>query len=427
MMRVLIVGENASMRMGGEAAIPFLYFKFLRGRGIEAWLLTHERNREELSALLPDEVDRLHFIPELAQDMFLWRLTRWLPRKINEQSAGALMAMKSQVRLRRKAIDLVRSEGIDIVHQVYPVSPKAPSGMYGLGAPVVIGPMSGDMDYPPAFQYMHSPAARALERFGRRAADRLNRLLPGKLRADSLIASDPRTRRALPRGARGVVYEGVPDVSVNLETFQYDESAEAARRGDGPVRFLFLGRLVDWKGVDLLLEAFRRAVDGAGDREIRLEILGDGQERAALEARAHRLGLGDRVHFAGWVRNEETPAWMARAHVFVLPSLRECGGIVLLEAMAMGLPVIATRWGGPEIHVDDATGIRVEPSSREGFIAGLAEAMLRLARSPGLRAEMGAAGRERVRSGWYTWDRKVDRILEIYEETLERAGAPARR
>jgi glycosyltransferase involved in cell wall biosynthesis len=427
MMRVLIVGENASMKMGGEATYPYYYFKLLRGRGIEAWLLAHERNRDELRALLPDDFDRVHMIRELDHDVMLWRITRRLPQKVYDQTFGAMMAMKNQVRMRREAVDLIKSERIDIVHQVYPLSPRAPSGMYGLGVPVVIGPLSGDMDYPPAFQYMHGRAARAVERFGRRSAEALNRLVPGKLMADSLIVANPKTRMALPRDARGMIYEGISEVSVDLDTFQYDESVAEARRRDDAIRFLYLGRLVNWKGVDLLLAAFRKALDEAGDQVMELQILGDGKERTTLEAQAQRLGMSERVQFAGWVKNEETPAWMRRSHVFVLPSLRESGGIVLMEAMAMGLPVITSRWGGPEVHVDDATGIRVAPSSRDEFISGLTEAMLRLARSPGLRAEMGAAGRERVLSGWYTWERKIDRILEIYSETLERARTTTRR
>jgi glycosyltransferase involved in cell wall biosynthesis len=109
---------------------------------------------------------------------------------------------------------------------------------------------------------------------------------------------------------------------------------------------------------------------------------------------------------------------MRQADVFVLPSLREVGGIVLLEAMAVGLPVIATDWGGPAIHVTDSTGIRVAPTSREDFIRGLADAMVRLADSPELRQQMGHAGLERVRTNLYDWNQKTDRLLEIYAELI---------
>src|SRR5262249_30600470 len=94
-------------------------------------------------------------------------------------------------------------------------------------------------------------------------------------------------------------------------------------------------------------------------------------------------------------------------------SLFECGGAVVLEAMASGLPVIATRWGGPVDYLDAGCGILVEPASRERFIAGLAAAMNQLANDAPLRRRMGENGRERaVRH--FDWERKSDRSLEIY-------------
>lgn len=83
-----------------------------------------------------------------------------------------------------------------------------------------------------------------------------------------------------------------------------------------------------------------------------------------------------------------------------------------MEAMAVGLPVIATNWGGPGDYLNSTWGILVEPASKEGFVKGLTDAMLKLTQSPELRPSMGCAGRERVRQH-FDWEGKVDRILEI--------------
>jgi glycosyltransferase involved in cell wall biosynthesis len=419
-MRVLIVGENASLRMGGEATYPYFFFKLLRERGIDTWLVGHGRVRDELSELLPDALDRILLSDDSRLDRFLCSTGDRLPWKIHDQTTAVLAQIITQYRLRRLAARLVRTAGIDLVHQVYPISPKAPSAMYGFGVPVIIGPLSGNMEYPPGFQYMQRRGARAVEQIGRLGSHVINWLVPGKVRADTLIVANPQTRKALPLGSRGFIYEGISEVSVDLRIFQFER---AARPDDGIVRFVYLGRLVAWKGVNLLLEAFKKVSDQAGSLNLALEILGDGDERAALEEQAARLGLGAQVQFAGWLAPNEAAERMKRSDVFVLPSLRESGGIVLMEAMALGLPIVATNWGGPGVHVDDASGIRVDPTSRTTFIDGLAEAMLRLARSPELRARMGHAARERVKRGTYTWDHKIDRILEIYRETLTRAAA----
>jgi glycosyltransferase involved in cell wall biosynthesis len=97
-----------------------------------------------------------------------------------------------------------------------------------------------------------------------------------------------------------------------------------------------------------------------------------------------------------------------------LPSLFECGGAVVLEAMAMGLPVIATDWGGPADYLDESCGILVKPSSREALVDGFASAMQRLAQSPELRARLGDAGYKRAREH-FDWEHKINQILKIYE------------
>jgi glycosyltransferase involved in cell wall biosynthesis len=419
--RVVILGENASMKMGGEASFPYLFFKLLRARGVEAWLVAHARTRDEMLRLLPEETDRMHFIEESPLDIWLWKLGLRLPRKIDEQTIGMLRHILTHRRLRRLVAEVIRRERAEIVHETTPISPKAPSAMYNLGVPVVAGPLSGAMDFPPAFQHLQSKAARLIERGGRAVSHLANWLVPGRIKAESLVVANEQTLKALPKGYRGKVYEGISEVSVDLKVWKL--GGRASREADGIVRFSYLGRLVGWKAVDLLIDAFRIVADRCP--EARLEILGDGETRQELEAQTARLGLTDRVEFAGWLSAEEGARRLRGSDVFVLPSLRESGGVVLLEAMSVGLPVVASRWGGPGVHVDDATGIRVAPDSREGFINGLADAMIRLATSPELRETMGLAAIRRVESGTYDWDRKIDRFLEIYAETIDRRASKA--
>ena len=414
---VVIVGENASMSMGGEACYPYFFFKLLRERGVEAWLVAHERCRDEMLNLLPHEASRMRFIKDTPTDIFLWKLGLKLPRKIDEQTVGVLSHTLRHFRLRKEVRQIIASEHVDIVHETTPISPKAPSALYDLGVPVVVGPLSGGMDYPPAFQHLQSNISRMVERVGRLLSHAVNRLVPGRIRAEALVVANDQTIEALPVGSRGKIYPGISEVSVDAKLWR--DGGRAFREQDGLVRFTYLGRLVDWKAVDLLLEAFARTVGVCPD--VRLEILGDGNARQELEALSSKLSLGNSVTFAGWVNATEAAARLRKSDVFVLPSLRESGGIVLLEAMAVGLPVVASHWGGPGVHVDDATGIRVKPASREAFISGLSKAMITMAQSPELRRSMGEAAIRRVEVGTYDWDRKIDRFLEIYHETVLRS------
>jgi glycosyltransferase involved in cell wall biosynthesis len=104
----------------------------------------------------------------------------------------------------------------------------------------------------------------------------------------------------------------------------------------------------------------------------------------------------------------------------VLPSLFEAGGAAVLEAMAVGLPVIATNWGGPVDYVDASCGLLITPTSQAGFIQNLADAMIKLAQAPDLREQMGRNGRQRVLK-YYDWEKKTDAILKIYADTVRQS------
>jgi glycosyltransferase involved in cell wall biosynthesis len=179
----------------------------------------------------------------------------------------------------------------------------------------------------------------------------------------------------------------------------------------GPPRILFVGRLVARKGVDRLLEALARIVD----RAWRLEIVGFGPERDPLEARARALGLSERVEFLGRVSSDELVAAYRRAACFVLPATlderadTEGLGVVLLEAMSYGVPVVATRMGGIVDVVDAGrTGVLVDddPASLAAGIASILD-------DPARGRLLGVAGRARVRER-FGWDSIVDRLDAVY-------------
>jgi glycosyltransferase involved in cell wall biosynthesis len=387
-------------------------------------LLVHGRCRDELLAAFPQDADRLYFIPDTLAHKALWQVGKRLPGKVDDQTTGFARHQLSQLLQRRIAQDLVRRHDVDVVHEPTPISPKYVSRMYGLGAPVVIGPMCGGMDYPPAFQYMQSGFARNLERAGRGVAQVFHKMSPGKLQAAALVVANDRTRLALPRGCRGRVSE-MPESGVELKGYPPIDYASRPPPGSGdPVRFVYLGRLVDWKAVDLLLEAFKGVAQA--HPTARLDVLGDGPMLESLRKRNAELGLQGRVDFPGWVSKAQGLEKLRQADVFVLPSLRECGGNALLEAMAVGLPCVATNWGGPGKYLDDACGLRVDPTSREGFIAGLSSAMMSLAHSPEKRVALGTAARRRLSEHYFTWESKVERMLEIYRGAIaDGRGAPA--
>jgi glycosyltransferase involved in cell wall biosynthesis len=410
--RVLIVADHASAQFGGEAILPLHYFRGLRRRGVETWLIVHGRTRAELAERFASDLHRIHFIPDTRLHRLLDRVGRRLPRMAKHFTAGWLLRLLTQVAARRVARRLVRELQIDVVHQPIPVSPRESSVLYGLGAPVIIGPMNGGMIYPPGFGRSQTGGGTPFMSTARRLSELVHRALPGKLRADVLLVANERTRRALPGAIRGKVIT-LAENGVDLSLWE----PRTPTADDGqPVRFVFSGRLDDWKGADMLIEAFSGLV---AQVPATLDIIGDGQEHAKLEQMIARLGLAESVKLLGWRPQGEAARIIRDSDVFVLPSIYECGGAVVLEAMASGLPVIAADWGGPADYLDEASGVLVPLRNRHQLIADLREAMLRLARSPKLRRQMGQAGRQRVLES-YDWERKVEQMLDIYRQTAAR-------
>jgi glycosyltransferase involved in cell wall biosynthesis len=147
--------------------------------------------------------------------------------------------------------------------------------------------------------------------------------------------------------------------------------------------------------------------------DITLELVGEGDARLDNEALARRLGLADRVCFAGYVPREQIAARYAAAHVFVLPSYNEGMSVATLEAMAAGLPTVVTRTGGAEELVDEGVSGSIVPWAD---VAALSDRLRALAQSRDLARRMGAAARARAHS--FSWDAAVEQYMAMFDELI---------
>ena len=231
-------------------------------------------------------------------------------------------------------------------------------------------------------------------------------------RADRIITTSPNllehSEHLQPHADR---CEVIP-LSVDLDRFDSYDGAEYDLPTD-PDRptLLFVGRLSYYKGVQHL-------VDAMADVEADLLVVGDGERREEVESRAHERGVTDRVHFLGRVDDEMLDYCYREADTFVLPSVApsEAFGIVQLEAMAVGTPVVNTDLptGVPWVSRDGETGLTVPP----GDAGALADALDRLVENPDLRRRFGENAVERVREK-FGQERMVGRTRELYEALVD--------
>lgn len=198
-----------------------------------------------------------------------------------------------------------------------------------------------------------------------------------------------------------------------IPNFSRIRPVEAIRaEWDSPIQILSYGRYVRKKGFDLLLRGFRSLLDSGINA--RLTIGGQGEELAGLEALARELQIQDSVRLGVWI--DDVTAALDAADIFVLPSLDEPFGIVMLEAMARGIPIISTRTKGPSEVLDGATASLVEIGSADA----LAEAMAEYAHNPDHALERAQKALDRYRQSYYQ-DAALPKIESVYRRIAKSA------
>ncbi|UMA64582.1 glycosyltransferase family 4 protein [Roseivivax marinus] len=312
---------------------------------------------------------------------------------------------------RRFGSEITRGDW-DIVHRVTPLSPTVPSPLAAkvarTGTPFLLGPLNGGVPWPRAFD-----AERRREREWLSYLRGAYRALPGRdatLRhATAILAGSRHTATEIPaRHAHKVVW--LPENGIDPERFGTAQTPPC----DGPLVACFVGRLVPYKGPDMLLEAALPLLHAG---RLRLEIVGDGPMMDTLRAAAP---VGDAVTFHGWRPHADVQRVLGRAHLFAFPSIREFGGGAVLEAMALGVPPLVVDYAGPGELVDDRTGYTVPLTDRAGIVAVMRARLTALADDRSGLAARGAAGRDRV-SRHFTWHTKARQIATLYDWALNAA------
>jgi glycosyltransferase involved in cell wall biosynthesis len=182
-----------------------------------------------------------------------------------------------------------------------------------------------------------------------------------------------------------------------------------------PLKILSAGQLVSIKGHRLSLIAFKDHL--LCHQESRLEIIGDGPQRSELARLAANLGVSSKVTFLGRIDRDRVLRAMEGNDVFLFPSF-EGAGMVVLEAMAKGLPVVCLDFGGPGEYVTEECGIKVPLTEPEEVISGLASGLSRLVTDSELYERLSIGAIRRVREN-YLWDRIGDRLNTLYQEIYE--------
>ena len=388
----ILVSPNVSEQMGGEAIMALQIYLELAGRGARVRQVTHERVKTELDRNFP------RMTVSYVRDTWLQKMAYHgaLVSPLLSVVSDPLISIIFQWRAARLVEALLRDSPESIVHFTSPVSPVLPYFCIP-GAKVVIGPINGNIHYPEALRN-REPMTYRLRRRLHPLLQLVNRVIfSGRRQADVLLLDGgERTRQSLlMAGCRE--HQFVDSFTTGVLD-RLNETPRITHSGRD-LRFVHNGRLVAHKGTDLIIKSLKRTRNA-----IELDIIGRGPELDKLKALSRVLSLQDRVRFIEWFADHgEVAEALRRYRAFVFPSLAEAHGIVVQEAMMLGLPVVALNWGGPALLVTAETGILIEPLGEEYIIDTLAEAMDRLAEDGDLAEQMSAAGRRRAVESGFLW------------------------
>lgn len=420
--RVLVIAEAANPEW---VSVPLVGWSLARALGqvAETHIVTQIRNRDAfLRAGLVEGQDFTAIDSEkLAAPM--WRMAEKLRmgKGVGWTMTTAISSLSygyfERLVWRQFAARLKAGE-FDLVHRITPLTPTANSLIAprckAIGVPFVLGPLNGGVPWPRAFD-----AERRREKEYLSYVRGLYRLRPGRGRmlksASAILCGSLYTKGEIPQVFSGkTVY--IPENAIDPSRFDLDAPRRKPMR-DGVLRACFIGRLVPYKGADMAIEA---AAPMLRDGRLIYDIIGDGPQIDDLRALVRDLGLADQVIFHGWQDHAGVQAIAGQADILLFPSIREFGGGVVLEAMALGVVPVIADYAGPGELVDDTTGIRVPMGPRAALVAGFRAALERVLSDPDGLARMSAAGRARVARD-FTWSAKAGQVRQVYDAVL--AGA----
>jgi glycosyltransferase involved in cell wall biosynthesis len=406
-LKILVSAYACRPQEGSEPSIGWNLVREL-AKTHQVWVLTRENNRDAIA-------NELSQYPIANLNIVYCDLPQWFQRLNKGQKLVHLHYYLWQVLAYLTARRLHQSIQFEIAHHVTYVRYWSPSLISLLPIPFIWGPVGGGESTPRGF-WADLGGRKLIYEFLRESIHRLSELDPllwiTARRSAIAYATTDDTARCLRR-------LGASNIEV-LSQIGMSES-ELVSLGKVPdpeyPHLISIGRLLQWKGFHLGLQAFAQA---NLPHEVCYWIVGDGPERDRLLHLAQSLNIADRVTFWGKLSRQETLQKLAHCSVLVHPSLHDSGALVCSEAMAAGRPVICLDHGGPALQVTDETGFKIKANASRQAIAGLAKAMSQLTDDRRLWHQMSSASRRRV-NDVFSWSSKGHHFSHLYTQILNQA------
>ncbi len=314
--------------------------------------------------------------------------------------------------------DELKSGRYDIVHRITPVSPTAPSylakKLRKIGIPLVVGPLNGGVPWPKQFLALQHKEKEWLNN-----VRGLYKFMPGyaslRKHSNAILVGSMATKEQVPkRYQEKTLY--LPENAVDSTRFSLRNNSKY----ELPIKAVFVGRLVPYKGADIAIEAMRELLLNG---KIEFDIYGTGPEESRLKEICTSIGVDKSVRVHGFIPNDTLQTKFVKGDILVFPSVREFGGGVVLEAMALGVVPVIVDYAGPSELVTKETGFSIPIGDRNQIVEKLKSTLTNICDKPELLSSMRKKSIDRVQQ-YYTWERKVEQDMQIYKWVLEKGPKP---
>jgi glycosyltransferase involved in cell wall biosynthesis len=404
-MKILLSAYACEPNMGSEPGVGWSWALELARLGYEVSVLTRASNRATIEAELVKSasITNLNF---LYYDLPLW--ARWWKKGKRGIHLYYFLWQWGAYLLAKK---VHKSERFDKVHHITFVNIRQPSFMGNLGIPFVFGPVAGGERTP--WRLRMNYGWRGWIRDGLRdLANLLVKVDPLARRtfkqAERIYVTSAQTLSLLPRKYR---HKAIIQLAIGFnpsEMLKMSEKPPLDPFNKGDFKVLFVGNLLYLKGMHLGIPAFAHLLKKRP--EARLTLVGRGPDGERWRTLAEKLGVGNRIDWVPWLDRGELPTIYASHDVLLFPSLHDSGGMVVLEAMAYGLPVVCLDLGGPGQTVEKTCGfkVKVDDLNEEYAIRALADGLIKLAKDSTFLCRLSEGAIHRAEE--FRWSATVGRV-----------------
>ena len=397
---ILLLAPYADPNDVGESWSTFQWIEGIMNHYPSTTLLTMHKAGKDISSCFPDReviswcefslfsrFERFNAMLKPSYTLFYYKARRWIKKELS------------------------KGRRWELAHQISPLALRYPSPIYDLKLPYIIGPLAGSVNVPAPFTKEMKSSVwyskfRSFDDFRFSHDPQLHKTYSN---SSILIGVAPYVKELL-KGIEIKRFEILNETGV-VGLPQPGNVTHPDNNQKDCFNILYVGRLIRSKGARDLIRAISLIKDL---KRIHVDILGDGEDRAACEKEAKSFNIKHLITFHGKIKRKEVDDFYRDADIFVLPSFKEPSGNVILEAMSHGLPMIVWNGGGPGYYAKESFAVKIEADSPTDYSQKLASSIKDLYASPDRIISMGLAAKREVLND-HLWNKKIKKLTTLYD------------